>query len=97
MKLCEEIEIKDYEGKKRKQAVEYEWRPKYSEKCKKVGHVCNIENKPTVKVWKPKADNKGNEDESNHMLENVQIPVVEALGVKSPRGSIENHDEEEGP
>lgn len=51
-KLIEEITIKDLDGKKIHQQIEYEWRPKFCEKCQKVGHQCGEEVKR--KVWKPK-------------------------------------------
>ncbi|XP_058776932.1 uncharacterized protein LOC131651274 [Vicia villosa] len=103
-KLCEEIVIKDYGGNKRKQAVEYEWRPKYCEKCQKVRHVCNTEKKPIVQVWKPKADNKGNEGEPsrkhNDVIsptnENLQSPVMEVACSESPKGRTEVRYEEKG-
>ncbi|XP_058774117.1 uncharacterized protein LOC131648371 [Vicia villosa] len=32
-KLCEEVTIKDHEGRIRQQKIEYEWRPQYCERC----------------------------------------------------------------
>ncbi|XP_058733334.1 uncharacterized protein LOC131604938 [Vicia villosa] len=52
--LPTEIVIKDTEGNKMTQVLEYEWKPKFCGKCKKFGHICD---KPLVKkekVWKPK-------------------------------------------
>ncbi|XP_058752429.1 uncharacterized protein LOC131625599 [Vicia villosa] len=53
-KLCEEISIRDHTGQKKKQKVEYEWRPQFFERCQKVGHVCNKEKKVALKNWQPK-------------------------------------------
>lgn len=51
-KFPSEITIKDSQGMKRKQVIEYEWRPKYYDKCKQVGHQCGEQ--PKAKVLKPK-------------------------------------------
>ncbi|XP_058783664.1 uncharacterized protein LOC131658381 [Vicia villosa] len=50
-----EISIRDAEGNKRKQIVEYDWRPNYCDKCQRIGHNCldPIVKKP-VKQWKAK-------------------------------------------
>ncbi|KAI5445140.1 hypothetical protein KIW84_013409 [Lathyrus oleraceus] len=50
--LVKEIAIKDCEGRKMKQVVEYEWKPLYCEKCQKMGHQCGATIKG--KHWKPK-------------------------------------------
>jgi hypothetical protein len=54
--MATEIIIKDKEGQKMTQPVEYEWRPKFCQRCQKVGHSCddNPVKKP-VKQWQPKA------------------------------------------
>lgn len=50
--LPQTITIADNEGEKIQQAIEYEWRPLFCNKCQKVGHSCD---KPKVrKQWKPK-------------------------------------------
>ncbi|XP_058742592.1 uncharacterized protein LOC131615107 [Vicia villosa] len=51
-KMLDEITITYNEGKKRKQAFEYEWRPYFCERCQKIGHRCEQERKQ--KVWQPK-------------------------------------------
>ncbi|XP_058776921.1 uncharacterized protein LOC131651266 [Vicia villosa] len=51
-KLIDEINIKDLEGRKLKQPIEYEWRPKFCDKCQRVGHQCGAE--VQKKVWRPK-------------------------------------------
>jgi hypothetical protein len=54
--LPQDITIRDSEGNKMKQLVEYEWKPLFCNKCQKMGHVCAKE--PPKKVqpsWKPKA------------------------------------------
>jgi hypothetical protein len=50
-KLIEEIPIKT-QGGQIKQLVEYEWKPKFCDKCQKVGHNCATLVKK--KVWQPK-------------------------------------------
>ncbi|XP_058775015.1 uncharacterized protein LOC131649265 [Vicia villosa] len=82
-KLCEEITIRDHEGKIRKQQVEYEWRPQYCERCQKIGHVCSNEKKPTTKIWQQKTKKNDEVIEKN-------IPVnVEK------EDEMENEDKEE--
>lgn len=54
--ICQkDIIVKDTEGNKMKKMVEYEWKPRYCDKCKKFDHKCE---KPTQvksdKVWQPK-------------------------------------------
>jgi hypothetical protein len=50
-KLIEEIPIKT-RGGQIKQLVEYEWKPRFCDKCQKVGHNCTAPVKKTV--WQPK-------------------------------------------
>lgn len=47
-----EITIKDCEGRKMKQVVEYEQKPLYCDKCQKMDHQCDTNMKR--KQWKPK-------------------------------------------
>ncbi|XP_058722177.1 uncharacterized protein LOC131593630 [Vicia villosa] len=63
-KLADEITIKDPEGRLLKQGIEYEWRPKFCDKCQRVGHQCGME--PKKKVWRPKPPN----------LEPDPVPVI---------------------
>jgi hypothetical protein len=54
--MPQEITIKDSEGNKLKQLVEYEWKPLFCDKCQKLGHKC--EKTPPKKVqplWRPKS------------------------------------------
>jgi hypothetical protein len=54
--LPPDITIKDSEGNKLKQLVEYEWKPLFCDKCQKLGHKC--EQAPPKKVqpfWRPKS------------------------------------------
>ncbi|XP_058776119.1 uncharacterized protein LOC131650425 [Vicia villosa] len=67
-KLCEEIPIRDHEGRVRKQKVEYEWRPQYCERCQKIGHVCSTDKKPPIKVWQAKTTKV---DEVNEVSDSV--------------------------
>ncbi|XP_058749946.1 uncharacterized protein LOC131622954 [Vicia villosa] len=53
-KQKESITIKDSGGRKMTQPVEYEWKPKYCERCMRVGHNCD-ETKPK-KQWQPKKE-----------------------------------------
>ncbi|XP_058784781.1 uncharacterized protein LOC131659638 [Vicia villosa] len=50
--MTKEIAIKDCEGRKLLQPVEYEWKPLYCERCQCIGHKCKDYVK---KQWKPKA------------------------------------------
>ncbi|XP_058763744.1 uncharacterized protein LOC131637172 [Vicia villosa] len=67
-KLCEEVTIKDHEGKIRQQKVEYEWRPKFCERCQRVGHVCSTERKLAVRTWQLKTK-KSDEQETTSQSE----------------------------
>ncbi|XP_058775924.1 uncharacterized protein LOC131650225 [Vicia villosa] len=49
-----EITIRDTEGNRKKQPIEYEWRPKFCQRCQKVGHNCEARQQQTTKLWKPK-------------------------------------------
>ncbi|XP_058725589.1 uncharacterized protein LOC131596870 [Vicia villosa] len=50
--LTKEVAIKDCEGRKMMQKIEYEWKPPFCTKCQHVGHQCKTE---ITKQWKPKA------------------------------------------
>ncbi|XP_058734017.1 uncharacterized protein LOC131605709 [Vicia villosa] len=52
--LPAEITIRDRDGNKLQQAIEYEWKPLYCNRCHKPGHNCD-QPKPKVKQWKPKS------------------------------------------
>ncbi|XP_058765189.1 uncharacterized protein LOC131638637 [Vicia villosa] len=52
--MTKEITIRDSEGRKITQYVEYEWRPMFCEKCKKLGHQCKEPVKVIEKKWMPK-------------------------------------------
>ncbi|XP_058757392.1 uncharacterized protein LOC131630645 [Vicia villosa] len=52
--LPEEITIRDKDGNKMQQSIEYEWKPSYCNRCHKPGHNCN-QPKTQAKQWKPKA------------------------------------------
>ncbi|XP_058764506.1 uncharacterized protein LOC131637957 [Vicia villosa] len=46
-KQKESVTIKDCEGNKFNQPIEYEWKPKYCDTCQKVGHQCE-KDKPKI-------------------------------------------------
>lgn len=74
-KLIEEITIKDQDGRKVHQKIDYEWRPKFCEKCQKVGHQCGEE--VLRKVWKPKSQSIHPEpDIAANTPKEDKIPVV---------------------
>jgi hypothetical protein len=53
--LPQNITIRDNEGNKMTQLVEYEWKPLFCDKCQKIGHKCaKIPPKQANKLWKPK-------------------------------------------
>ncbi|XP_058761495.1 uncharacterized protein LOC131634890 [Vicia villosa] len=54
--LIKEITIKDCEGRKLQQPVEYEWKPLYCDRCKSIGHKCRDYVK---KQWLPKGKPSG--------------------------------------
>ncbi|CAI8597014.1 unnamed protein product [Vicia faba] len=47
------ITIRDSDGEKMQQAIEYEWKPILCGKCQKIGHNCD-KPKGIVKEYKPK-------------------------------------------
>lgn len=49
--LTEEIAIKDCDGRKLMQKVEYYWKPPFCNKCQRVGHQCKTKES---KQWIPK-------------------------------------------
>ncbi|XP_058724742.1 uncharacterized protein LOC131596170 [Vicia villosa] len=49
--MKEVITIKDTEGKKLQQMVEYEWKPLFCDQCQKFGHKCTPK---IVRKWQPK-------------------------------------------
>ncbi|KAI5438310.1 hypothetical protein KIW84_024156 [Lathyrus oleraceus] len=66
-----EIIIKNVEGKKMQQRVEYEWRPNYCDKCQRLGHRCG---EKAVKKWIPKQMER-KEPEQVHKPYNMKILV----------------------
>ncbi|XP_058726185.1 uncharacterized protein LOC131597508 [Vicia villosa] len=52
--FVKEIPIRDCEGRKIKKMVEYEWRPKLCDKCKKLGHQCKEPVRKVERKWQPK-------------------------------------------
>ena len=80
-KLVEEIAIKDKDGRKMMQPIEYEWRPKFCDKCQKIGHQCG--NRVKKKKWQPKP-----QQERKH-----EIPVEVSTPRKETTTSKANGDE----
>ncbi|XP_058784375.1 uncharacterized protein LOC131659164 [Vicia villosa] len=74
--LTHEISIKDCEGRKLAQKVEYEWRPLYCDQCQKIGHNCKTKRKEKEKQWIPKPKPLENqlEKESKVGVPEVQKP-----------------------
>ncbi|KAL5134431.1 Transposon TX1 uncharacterized protein [Glycine soja] len=76
--LVKEVTIKDYEGRKISQGVEYEWRPLYCEKCHKLGHQLKI-NEDKRDIWtrvsKPTRD-KGKLREISSRLSNLKPDIM---------------------
>ncbi|XP_058732715.1 uncharacterized protein LOC131604280 [Vicia villosa] len=75
--MVKEIAIKDNEGRKFTQFVEYEWRPLFCDKCKKLGHQCKEPLKKVERVWQPKPKEPIMEDqmkEGNNITEEVATP-----------------------
>ncbi|XP_058776555.1 uncharacterized protein LOC131650866 [Vicia villosa] len=74
--LTHEISIKDCEGIKLAQKVEYEWRPLYCDQCQKIGHNCKTKRKEKEKQWipKPKPQENQLEKEGNEGVPEVQKP-----------------------
>ncbi|XP_058738371.1 uncharacterized protein LOC131610432 [Vicia villosa] len=77
-KLCEEVVIKDQKGERRKQKVKYEWRPKFCERCQKVGHVCNNGLKLSINNWQP-----------NLQTEELKEDTVEDPSQETPAVQVE--------
>ncbi|XP_058726099.1 uncharacterized protein LOC131597415 [Vicia villosa] len=94
-KLCEEITIKDHEGRIRKQKVEYEWRPQYCERCQKIGHVCSNEKKPPIKRWQAKTT-KGDEGNEGSKLVNTDKGVEKEDGLQEDQETMDKGTWTEG-
>lgn len=66
-KLRESINIKDVQGRRIQQVVEYEWKPLYCNKCQRAGHVFQAKPKGGGrksggnKQWKVKPDTRQEE------------------------------------
>lgn len=52
--LKKKVTIKDIEGKKMIQPIEYEWKPLFCEKCQKLGHKCKEDKPKLQRRSKPK-------------------------------------------
>ncbi|XP_058759181.1 uncharacterized protein LOC131632453 [Vicia villosa] len=52
-KQKESVTIKDCEGNKFNQPIEFEWEPKYCDTCQKVGHQCEKDKPKIMKKWQP--------------------------------------------
>ncbi|XP_058757400.1 uncharacterized protein LOC131630653 [Vicia villosa] len=76
-KLPNEITIKDSRGQKKKQVVEYEWRPKYCDMCQQVGHQCA--EKPRVKQWKPKMPEEKKSEPIIELMHTPKEPSIEVM------------------
>lgn len=77
-KLLEEITITDHEGRQRKQAIEYEWKPKFCDKCQQIGHQC--QKVVQAKIWQPKEKKVNPEQKQEVNLatpKQIAIPEVE--------------------
>jgi hypothetical protein len=54
--LPPDITIRDNEGNKLKQLIEYEWKPLFCNKCQKLGHICDKEPPKKIQpLWRPKS------------------------------------------
>jgi hypothetical protein len=71
--LPQNITIRDNEGNKLTQLVEYEWKPLSCDKCQKIGHKCEqIPPKQANKLWKPKPPST--------QVKTVSTPSIPATG-----------------
>ncbi|XP_058741419.1 uncharacterized protein LOC131613795 [Vicia villosa] len=96
--LTHEISIKECEGRKLAQKVEYEWRPLYCDQCQKIGHNCKTKRKEKEKQWLPKPkplenqlENEGNEgvpkvQKQNHENEEVEETWTTVVTSKRDKG-----------
>ncbi|XP_058757778.1 uncharacterized protein LOC131631035 [Vicia villosa] len=87
-KLLGEITITDNEGRKRKQAIEYEWIPKFYERCQKIGH--QRENTVQQKVWQPKKkkDEVAKSEQSRTEIEHPEASGLDAQ-TEDPKMPVE--------
>ncbi|XP_058766375.1 uncharacterized protein LOC131639973 [Vicia villosa] len=84
-KLPDEITIKDLEGRKLKQQIEYEWRPRFCDKCQQVGHTCGTEKQR--KVWRPKPpDTKELTSDTATIVETAQVEEQQWTTVAKANG-----------
>ncbi|XP_058784538.1 uncharacterized protein LOC131659349 [Vicia villosa] len=68
--MVKEIAIKDCEGRKLMQPVEYEWKSLYCERCQCIGHKCKDYVK---KQWKPKAKPPDTIASNSDQVKNVEV------------------------
>jgi hypothetical protein len=86
--LPQEITIKDSEGEKMKQPVEYEWKPIYCDKCQKFGHQCGAK-KNVVKTWVTKSIPKEMNEEHKSANQKVITPTKPSTGT-SRKNDLDN-------
>ncbi|XP_058758403.1 uncharacterized protein LOC131631649 [Vicia villosa] len=87
--FVKEIAIKECDGRKIKQLVEYEWRPKFCEKCKKIGHQCKEPVKRVERRWQLKPSIPSTAPEEQHQ---PQI-VNKEMGASSEDNHEKDKDE----
>lgn len=75
--VINEITIRDKDGQKMKQMLEYDWKPPYCTKCQKLGHTCaGTQQKQLTQKWIPK-------DKSTHK----EMQMTEASITKNQKDS----------
>ncbi|XP_058776969.1 uncharacterized protein LOC131651321 [Vicia villosa] len=90
-KLLHEITIKDNDGRKLQKAIEYEWRPKFCDKCQRVGHKCGDAIKK--KVWQPKTPTL-NKPSTSEVVTPCRVEVVhQAIGDTSKPDNVEEGEQ----
>ncbi|XP_058757171.1 uncharacterized protein LOC131630409 [Vicia villosa] len=87
-KLPDEIFIKDNYGVRRKQEIEYEWRPKFCDRCQQMGHQCGEQLK--AKVWKPRQQKQ---EEPNPVSEEAKTEQAEIHTTPSQMKKVNEADE----
>ncbi|XP_058762881.1 uncharacterized protein LOC131636267 [Vicia villosa] len=88
-KQKDSIIIRDSIGRKIEHPIEYEWKPKYCEKCMKVGHNCDKEKLKVVKQWQQKKDPK--QDTGKAVLKKkkeVTLVNKDHLEVEAKQGDV---------
>ncbi|XP_058784641.1 uncharacterized protein LOC131659469 [Vicia villosa] len=91
--MPKEITIQNHEGKKVKQAIKYEWLPKFCGRCQNFGHNCATAR--TILQWKPKPQQASEEPTKGKTAVEPSTELVIESKEDAPEGVVSKLDEQE--